>query len=701
MASISKYQDKSLSVPTGKDSLFEEVRIGDMFITPNSSYSPAVRVKDIKKDEESKDLIVVERARDWECTVWESESTYSMTSFLKEYGKCHKVDYKGLQDYFAEADKVISGEKSIEEYQDKEDSHVSEETSLMERNSDAVLNALMVGYKTRIAHVEQIRNFVKIRMEQKKAELDILRRNLEETLAVFRKKVSKIMSVIASIELYLGIGEELFQIQDGEKAPADTPITFRQQVLYMDEEIGHWKDGGLDYSDIKWFDEWLVTNDNYKKLIEDKGMVVFRPRRHPKDYNSGDPIADKIRNQWNYMTYLLIRNGECIYRVYTEHIVIEPRLFPKKSELQELMNKINETHGHYSKEAATEKVDDLMYKYKKRALLMQGLIDRTEVFHPLPAETVNIFNMEELGDKVRFIYDDEATFPSGRKSFKEWMEEINSKIKVGSRILITHMVDSSDVNRRIYYYCNEYNIPASPGVGIYEVESWKVEETVDMSKANFEKMSSEWDAIGHAYKVVGKSHHQYLAEGEYNVQDDMDFRKRVYEDGVQVKSVFEHMTIMYNPKDEVYGDWGSYDPHIRKNRIRFRIHQYDDFLLNYDQIDLDDIEFYLTSRVDRPNYLHMMPTLVHIKEHLLVERTNEEFFARMVFDNVWSEFNKISKADHGDKVDLLEMSISNCIDWWKYKNKWKRGITKDDAKAYRMIVGKLRSSQFKVYNSNS
>lgn len=26
MASISKYQDKSLSVPTGKDSLFEEVR---------------------------------------------------------------------------------------------------------------------------------------------------------------------------------------------------------------------------------------------------------------------------------------------------------------------------------------------------------------------------------------------------------------------------------------------------------------------------------------------------------------------------------------------------------------------------------------------------------------------------------------------------------------------------------------------------
>ena len=64
------------------------------------------------------------------------------------------------------------------------------------------------------------------------------------------------MRVITTIELYLGINEELFCIQEGAKAHVDTPITFRQGVLYMDEEIGHWKDGGLDYTNIEWFDTW-------------------------------------------------------------------------------------------------------------------------------------------------------------------------------------------------------------------------------------------------------------------------------------------------------------------------------------------------------------------------------------------------------------------------------------------------------------
>jgi len=30
------------------------------------------------------------------------------------------------------------------------------------------------------------------------------------------------------------------------------------------------------------------------------------------------------------------------------------------------------------------------------------------------------------------------------------------------------------------------------------------------------------------------------------------------------------------------------------------------------------------------------------------------------------------------------------VDWWKYKNKWKRPIDKDDAKALRMIERKLK-----------
>lgn len=74
MASISKYQDKSLSVPTGKDSLFEEVRVGDMFMTPQSSYSPAVRVKDITKDDAKAYRMIVGKLRSSQFKVYNSNS---------------------------------------------------------------------------------------------------------------------------------------------------------------------------------------------------------------------------------------------------------------------------------------------------------------------------------------------------------------------------------------------------------------------------------------------------------------------------------------------------------------------------------------------------------------------------------------------------------------------------------------------------
>lgn len=43
------------------------------------------------------------------------------------------------------------------------------------------------------------------------------------------------------------------------------------------------------------------------------------------------------------------------------------------------------------------------------------------------------------------------------------------------------------------------------------------------------------------------------------------------------------------------------------------------------------------------------------------------------------------------KLSELEIvsSIDEAIDWWKYKNIWKRPITEDDTKAVRMIKQRL------------
>ena len=80
------------------------------------------------------------------------------------------------------------------------------------------------------------------------------------------KEVIKIQRVITMIEIYVGINEEMHQIKVGAESDLSIPLSIRQQILFMDEEIGLWEDGGIDYSQIDKFDEWVV--DNYEEILE-------------------------------------------------------------------------------------------------------------------------------------------------------------------------------------------------------------------------------------------------------------------------------------------------------------------------------------------------------------------------------------------------------------------------------------------------
>jgi len=149
----------------------------------------------------------------------------------------------------------------------------------------------------------------------------------------------------------------------------------------------------------------------------------------------------------------------------------------------------------------------------------------------------------------------------------------------------------------------------------------------------------------------------------------------------KVKYIKKYPCIMYNPGDILYNGWGrDFKPRERKNRLTFRVKYTDDFIINYDQLDLDDIEFYLTSRVDRHNYLSMIPTLKELQKARLKELENEKLFVQLVLDNFKRENKQIS-----------ENTVWESVDWWKHKNKWKRPIDKDDSKAFRMIVSNIKS----------
>lgn len=109
-----------------------------------------------------------------------------------------------------------------------------------------------------------------------------------------------------------------------------------------------------------------------------------------------------------------------------------------------------------------------------------------------------------------------------------------------------------------------------------------------------------------------------------------------------------------------------------KNRIPLYLAKFE--VLNIDEITLEEIEYYKHSRLYRREYLEVQKVLSRIKEVKLAEIEEEKNFVTLLH-------NKFTHLP----ISVIEETIS----WWKLKNKWKRGVSSDDKKAYRMIVKEL------------
>ena len=582
------------------------------------------------------------------------------------------------------------------------DSSIDDSTAIVAISSKEYLEQMQDVAMLQAKRVEAIRMFVTHQMIAAKQHAEALRRTLEAKLAVFKKQIKKIYKVIQTIELYLGISEDLVQIQEGMPASADTPISFRQAILFMDEEVAVWEDGGLDYSNIDIFEKWLTTDKNYEKCIpEQKGMVVFKPRRLQK-YYSENRVEDAIRNSWNKTTYFLIRNGENIYRISSSNIAISKRLFPKREELASMLKSVDEETWEHRKEEAKEKFDDTFDQYRCMAFLMQGLIDRTEIFTPLPFK-INIFNLEEAGDAVQFIYDDELALPSGRLPFIEWQRDINNKIKAGSRILLTGYygsssgyVKSSDYGDRWAKYYHEYSFPKLPQKNIYEVNVRYKDVIDELPHYEIERLHKEGLLISIEPELIARftegypSHWNNIQPEEgYAVEyftHERDGKMEKYVKAYKCKYKHEELFIKYNPLDRVTHGWDDFEERTRKNNLSWVIEKTDKFVLNYDHISLEDIDLYIHSRTDRQHYYDLMPLLKSIKEKLLSEMENEKNFIKLMVGRI------ISAQIPNVSEEKAQSFVEELIVWWKFRTQQKRPISKDDTLAMRMIERRLMAA---------
>lgn len=256
--------------------------------------------------------------------------------------------------------------------------------------------------------------------------------------------------VICAFETYLGTNEEIVELI-GEGNTSDKPIHFYQLMYYMDEEYGikglenlentnFIEEKQFDYKDIHFFDEWIKLH--FKEYIpEERGIRLWRIVRYDKWY--GDRFENMVENQKNKICYFLIRNGDRLYRIFSDISGHEGTMFPTESQ------SMKAGHKWESKEFNQEDFDNSMLPWKYILVALQGLIDRTDILGTDCKMKYNLITGQFDPSKIILVRDAEYTNLISDKTMPSWDEYFRNNrknIKKGHRVIITDMYRGESKN---------------------------------------------------------------------------------------------------------------------------------------------------------------------------------------------------------------------------------------------------------------
>lgn len=251
---------------------------------------------------------------------------------------------------------------------------------------------------------------------------------------------------LTSLGLYTGENVSVHKIVEGKSADPSIPLHLYQDRLYFDEELAaEGIIGGFDINDVNKLDRIFSRNFRVidRMIPAERGCVLVRVRREDKNYggNGESAIADALMNLENQTTYLLVRDGENVYIVYSEITTDQAHhLFPSASDIDRIFRfsgrEIRPEHLDYSK--ARDMFERNTVFYKRMLLLLWGLSDRENLFGDFYNKDVhgNWYSGDFQSQHLVYVYDAEGTLEVKRPSFLEWAREQNSKIQIGSRLAV-------------------------------------------------------------------------------------------------------------------------------------------------------------------------------------------------------------------------------------------------------------------------
>lgn len=458
-----------------------------------------------------------------------------------------------------------------------------------------------------------------------KAELE----RVQQILAPMEEAVRRLEQGLFSVNLYLGRDENIRLLRDGESAPAEAPITLRQMLLFMDEEIAADAGEVLMPTDVEKFDEWLLADLSHldQVLPETKGIVALRPRRkQPRDGYRDRGRDAEAEERANSRTYWLVRNGERVYRTVTE-LELDDRVLPHVNEIERLFVQQGRglarrrerkmlAPGSFEWERAQERAEARERTYMRVALVLEGLLHRTPLFHPLPDAGVSFLDPRCLADgRVRYITDAEGALGTGRESFSDWRRRLAEELRPGMRIVL------------------------GPGLSRHADRDVRGNPRLQPRIANLPETSR-------VYVLESRAHSK---GGLYDNAGTM-FVFRYHEGARYVGD----------------GGWGGGEWREPARRASCRVFARDEFVLPFDLATVEEMERFLHSRTDRYEYEEMFPILRAAIAAKLREAEAEEPFRLMLIGTL--------ARDNGVPVEEAREAVPDLVEWWKLKNRLHRPL---------------------------
>lgn len=263
-----------------------------------------------------------------------------------------------------------------------------------------------------------------------------------------REHVKKIQDGVGSLELYIGKDVEVVTICEGESAPESIPLQIVQSKLMVDEELAVWADldEWFDFSSMERFHQVLKSNTSLVEQIfpSERSIVCMATTRRYIDYR--DPWENQARNSQNKVVFLLVRDGQNIYQVFSsvESHLGANQLFPSEREQQSHFRGMDGSTIKFEDVSYTDrlKAHDLMaLHYRRFLILICGLDHRLKLFGSFYDKQTpySFLSMEFQGQFMTFLHDNDGSgllaAPELRPSLSEFIARSNSALQSGSRVL--------------------------------------------------------------------------------------------------------------------------------------------------------------------------------------------------------------------------------------------------------------------------